>query len=253
VITVVNVTAGGPSGSSAAIEIADKSQLHVDMLVDETQIANVKPGQKTQLTLDALPGITLTGQVAGSDPAGTISQGVVNYLVHVNLDPTTVPVRLDMTANASIILATRENVLAVPNAAIQTGGFGGAGGGTRPGGGQGGFGGQGGAGGASGQGGQGGANVQSGQGVTNTQAAGAQGGQQRVRGPSVLVLRNGQPTSVPVTVGLVTADLTEVSGDLQEGEVVLIITATRPQGTTPGGPGGFGGGGFPGGGRPFGD
>ena len=256
VITVVNVTAGGPTGSGVAIEIADKSQLHVDMLVDETQIANVKPGQKTQLTLDALPGITLTGQVAGSDPAGTISQGVVNYLVHVNLDPTTVPVRLDMTANASIILATRENVLAVPNAAIQTGGGGfagqggggfvGQGGGTRQGG-------QGGANAQSGQavtntqGGQGGANIQSGQAVTNTQGA------QRVRGPMVLVLRNGQPTSVPVTVGLVTTDLTEVSGDLQEGDVVLIITATRPQGTTPGGPGGFGGGGFGGGGRPFGD
>lgn len=246
VVTVINITAGGASGSGAAIELADMSQLHVDVLVDETQIAAVKPGQKTQLTLDALPGITLTGQVTGIDPAGTISQGVVNYNVHVNLDPTDVPVRLDMTANAMIIAETRQNVLAVPNAAIQTGGFGG----NR----------QGGTGGFTGQGGQavtntpGGANVQSGQAVTNTQ--GGQGGQ-RVRGPFVLVLRNGQPVQVQVTVGLATADLTEVSGDLQEGDQVVIITTTRQSTTTtggfPGGGGGFPGGGFPGGGRPFGD
>ena len=249
VVTAINITAGGPSGSSDAIEMADMSQLHVDVLVDETQIETVKPGQKVQLTLDALPGITLTGQVAGSDPAGTISQGVVNYNVHVNLDPTTVPVRLDMTANASIIAATRENVLAVPNAAIRTGGFGGQGG-------QGGFAGQGGGTRQGGQGGQGGfsgqsgANVQSGQTVTNTQ--GGQGGQQRIQGPFVLVIRNGQPVPVQVKVGLATADLTEVSGDLQEGDQVVITTATRPSTTTTGGPGGPGGF-FGGGGRPFGD
>jgi hypothetical protein len=223
------------------------SQLHVDVLVDETQIAGISSGQKTELTLDAMPGITLTGQVTGIDPAGVISQGVVNYTVHVNLDPVTAPVRLDMTANASIILATRNNVLAVPNAAIQTGGFGG---------GQGGFTGQGGGTRPSGQGGQGGANVQSGRAVTNTQSGQAvtnTQGAPRVRGPSVFVIRNGQPTQVQVTEGLVTPDLTEVSGDLQEGDVVLIVTATRTATTGAGGFGGGFGGGFPGGGRPFGD
>jgi len=62
-------------------------------------------------------------------------------------------------------------------------------------------------------------------------------------------------------VGLATTDLTEVSGDLQEGDLVAIITATRQSTTGAGGfpggggfgGGGFPGGGFPGGGRPFGD
>jgi HlyD family secretion protein len=197
-------------------------------LVDETQIAGVKPGQETQLTLDSMPGITLTGKVDSIAPAGTISQGVVNYDVRINLDPAAVPVRIDMTANASIIEATHNNVLAVPNAAIRTGGFAG---GNR-------------------QGGQAGVNVQVGQTVTNTQQNG-QSGQPRIQGPSVLVLRNGQPVPVPVTVGLQTADLTEVSGNLQEGDVVLVLTATRTANAGGGGfPGGFGG--FPGGGR-FGD
>ena len=71
----------------------------------------------------------------------------------------------------------------------------------------------------------------------------------------MIVLRNGQPVPVPVTVGLQTSNLTEVSGDLQEGDVVLIVTATRTANANGNGfpRGGFGGfGGFPGGGR-FGD
>ncbi len=67
--------------------------MHVDVLVDETQIAGVQAGQPVQLTLDALPGITVTGKVDAIDPAGTISQGVVNYNVRVVLDPTDAPVQ----------------------------------------------------------------------------------------------------------------------------------------------------------------
>ncbi len=228
VVTAVNIALGSSGGTSDAIELADNSQLHVNVLVDETQVAGVKPGQETQLTLDSMPGITLTGKVESIDPAGTISQGVVNYNVRVNLDPTTAPVRIDMTANASIVEATHENVLAVPNAAVRTGGFGG---GNR-------------------QGGQAGATIQIGQTGANTQQNG-QGGQQRIQGPSVLVLRNGQPVPVPVTVGLQTADMTEVSGNLQAGDVVLIPTANRTANAGGGNPGGFGGGfgGFPGSGR----
>ncbi len=130
--------------------------------MDETQIARDSDRASTvNLTLDALPGITVTGKVDAIDPAGTISQGVVNYNVRVVLDPTDAPLKLDMTANASIMVKRHENVLAVPTTAIRTGG-------------QGGFG---------GQGGQRTAvkaerQVQGGQPVTNTQ-----GGRQRIYRP----------------------------------------------------------------------
>jgi hypothetical protein len=146
----------------------------------------------------------------------------------VVLDPNDAPLKLDMTTNASIVGETHENVLAVPSTAIRTGGPGG-------------FGGQG------AQRTQGGAAVQGGQPVTSTQ------GTQRIQGPSVLVMKNGQPQTVPVTEGLTVGDLTEISGDIQEGDQVMVITATRPTGGPAGGPPGGFGGGFgegPGGGRP---
>ena len=247
-VTAVSIQSGGTS-SGAAIELVDIGQLHIDVLVDETEINAIKPGQSVNLTLDAMPDITLTGKVDRIDPSGTVAQGVVNYNVRVILDPTDAPVRLDMTANASILGERHENVLAVPTAAIRSfSGQGGAGGqGSFAGqGGQGNFGGQGGFSGR--QNGQGG-NAQSGQGITETQRA------QRVQGPFVLVVVNGQPRPVQVTEGLTAGDLTEVSGDVQEGDEVLV---TLPTGTTNGnnfrGGAFFGGppdGGGPGGPPPF--
>jgi HlyD family secretion protein len=240
IVTAVNMQAGSASGTGAAITIAEVGQLHVDVLVDETQVAMIQPGQTVELTLDAMPDITLTGTVDRIDPAGTVSQGVVNYNVRVNLDPTDAPVRLDMTANANILGERHENVLAVPSTAIRS--FAGQGGVGAQGGfiGQGGFGGQ--------QGGQGNPNVQSGQGVTETQRG--QGGQ-RLQGPFVLVIENGQPRPVQVTEGITAGDLTEVSGDLKEGDEVLVNTPNlqtngdfRP-GAFFGGPGGPPGGGGP--------
>jgi HlyD family secretion protein len=213
--------------------LADTRQLHVDVLVDETLIASVQPGQQVELTLDAAPGITLTGTVERIDPSGTVSQGVVNYNVRVNLDSTEAPVRLDMTANASILGERHENVLAVPSTAVRTGG-------------QGAFGGQGGFAGRSGQGNQGGQNAPQGQ-----SDQGAPGGRQRLTGSFVLMLVNGQPRPVPVTVGLTSGDLTEVSGDLQEGDEVLAGELTLPTGANGARPGMiFGGPGGPQGGGP---
>jgi HlyD family secretion protein len=184
VITAVNILAGGSGGSSAALSIADTSQLHVDVLVDETEIANVQVGQQAEVTLDALTGITLTGAVANIDPSGTVSNGVVNYSVRVNLDPNDAALKLDMTANASLIGERHENVLAVPTTAIRAGR-------------------------ALNQ-----SNVQSGQAVTTTANS------------MVLVIKDGQPRPVPVTVGMTAGDLTEVSGDLQVGDQVVLKTTT---------------------------
>ncbi|HZQ86167.1 MAG TPA: efflux RND transporter periplasmic adaptor subunit [Acidimicrobiales bacterium] len=81
--------------------------------------------------------------------------------------------------------------------------------------------------------------------------------------PTVRVMRNGKPVSVPVEVGLSTESLTEIVVGLREGDVVVtgVVNATTqtPAGGGIGGGGGFtgrggigGGGGGGGGGRGFG-
>lgn len=116
-VTKVNGSAGA-AGSGVAIGLADTSQYHINVLVDETEIAKVQPGQPAEITLDGIPGVTLQGKVARIDPAGALVQGVINYNVQIDLDPSTAPLRLYMTANARIIQALHADVLSVPRAAI---------------------------------------------------------------------------------------------------------------------------------------
>jgi HlyD family secretion protein len=118
VVTQVTAAVGGPS--SGTIVLANDSRLHVGMLVDETQVGQIKPGQAAEVAFDALPTTTVTGTVTLINPAGTVSQGVVNYLVRIDLNPTQDPLKLDMTANGRVILDEHANVLAVPSAAVRT-------------------------------------------------------------------------------------------------------------------------------------
>ncbi len=120
VVTEVNPIAGGPGSGSTTIVLDDTSQNHVDVLVDETEVSQLKVGQKVEVTFDALPDAKVTGTVARINPAGTISNGVVNYTIRVALDPTEAALRTDMTANVSVIIDTHANVLAVPGGAIRS-------------------------------------------------------------------------------------------------------------------------------------
>jgi multidrug efflux pump subunit AcrA (membrane-fusion protein) len=95
--------------------------LYVETQVDESDIATVKLGNQTQVTLDALPGVTLTGKVSAINPVGEVVSGLVKYKVRVDLDKandgTFLP--LGTTANAVIQTKAATATLAVPIAAIQ--------------------------------------------------------------------------------------------------------------------------------------
>ena len=228
-------------------------------------MARIRAGEPVSVTLDALPGVDLSGTVSQIAPVGVTQQGVVNYPVVIALANTPPFVRAGMTANANIIIAESDNVLMVPIRAVKfaagtrTGpggaGFSGAGGGNGGAAGAGsGQGNQAGAGAAGGQFGQGRRGQfgqgQPGQGAPDRGANGAGGFgngagagnfQRRARQATVTVLQNGQEVSVPVQVGLSNDTMTEVVSGLNEGdEVVVNLAGSTAQAGAPGGPGGFG-------------
>jgi HlyD family secretion protein len=108
------VAAGTP-----VIVLIDDSTLHLDVLVDEIDIAQVSEGQPASITLDSLPDTEITGTVTYIAPHATIQGGVVSYLVRITLDPTDAPLRSGMTATAEIVTQTLEDVLLVPNWAVR--------------------------------------------------------------------------------------------------------------------------------------
>lgn len=120
VITAVAVVPGQNVGGSAnPVQISDLNTLQVVTNVSELDRARLKVGQEVQMTLEALPGVNVRGQVASVSPAGVTQQGVVNFPVTiklVNADPAVAP---GMTANLNIIVDQRNDVLLVPNRAIR--------------------------------------------------------------------------------------------------------------------------------------
>jgi HlyD family secretion protein len=108
------VGAGGPG-----IVLVDPSRFHVDVQVDETEVGQIALGQPVLLVADAYPDVTLGGRVTYISDVGQVSQGVVTYIVRVELDPSDLPLRADMSVTATITVAERSDTLLVPTRALR--------------------------------------------------------------------------------------------------------------------------------------
>ncbi len=88
-ITQVNVEGGDEVlNGTVAVQVADPDKFEAEILVSEMDIPNVKTGGQAIVTVDALPGIILSATVTDVAPTATISSGVVNYNVRVEVqDP----------------------------------------------------------------------------------------------------------------------------------------------------------------------
>ena len=116
----VNITRGGSSaGPGGAVLLVDTSRFHIDVSVDEIDIAKLQAGQTVTVSVDALPDTPITGQIDRIAPVATSQAGVVSYQVRINVDPTSAPLRAGMSANVTIVTDTRADVLLVPNWAIR--------------------------------------------------------------------------------------------------------------------------------------
>jgi HlyD family secretion protein len=109
------------STGDLSINLANMDNLYVDGLVDESDIAKVKVGNKVSATLDGVPDITFTGEVTAVNPVGEEVSGLIKYEVHVDIDKvedgTFIP--LGTTANLVIQVKEASKTLAVPITAIQ--------------------------------------------------------------------------------------------------------------------------------------
>lgn len=103
-----------------SVNLADMNHLYVETQVDESDVANVKVGQQAEVTLDAVAGVTLAGQVSAINPVGEVVGGLVKYSVRIDLEPVKdVFLPLGSTANVVIKLSDAQATLAVPIVAIQ--------------------------------------------------------------------------------------------------------------------------------------
>ncbi|PIU56364.1 MAG: hypothetical protein COS87_02390 [Chloroflexi bacterium CG07_land_8_20_14_0_80_45_17] len=105
--------------ANPAICLIDPSEIKMNGVIDEIDISKVKLGQEADIILDALPDKEVKGRVTFISQAGTIQTGVVSYKTIITLENPDEELRDGMSATAEIILDRHENVLLIPNRAIQ--------------------------------------------------------------------------------------------------------------------------------------
>ena len=119
-ITSVDVMAGDRvAPGSPAFRLDDLSSLLVDVFVSEVDINRVQPGQAVNMTFDAILNQTYNGIVKEVSPVGVSLQGVIEFLVTVELSDADKNVKPGMTAAVNIVVDQLENVLLVPNRAVR--------------------------------------------------------------------------------------------------------------------------------------
>jgi multidrug efflux pump subunit AcrA (membrane-fusion protein) len=116
----VTSSSTGTSGSTKVAVVRVNGNPLVTMNVSEIDISKVKIGQKATITFDSLSGKTYTGKVVSVDKVGTVTSGVTSYPVTIKLDTDSSEILPNMSSSADIIIATKDSVLMVPSAAVQT-------------------------------------------------------------------------------------------------------------------------------------
>jgi HlyD family secretion protein len=214
----------------------DLTQMQVIANIDQADIGLVEQAKSVRFSVDAFPGKEFDGKIEQMRLNPVNVQNVVTYNVVIDVDNPEQKLKPGMTANLTITIDERNNVLKVPNSALRF---------TPPrnndssSGAQGQW---------QGQGGQGRRRQQQ-QGDNNSAGGNGNGGENRFAPASAPVLpgqvrvvwvlgQNGKPERRRITVGLSDGSATEVvDGDLREGDMVItgqqISGASRTTNSTP--------------------
>ena len=99
--------------------VNDLSKMQINAAVAEADIGTISEGQEVKFTVDAFPNRTFTGTVRMVRNAATTQQSVVSYATIIDVSNDDLKLKPGMTANVSIIVQQRPNVLRVANGALR--------------------------------------------------------------------------------------------------------------------------------------
>src|SRR5581483_2321504 len=113
----------GSSGSSSAFAtLLDLDHMVIKVGFAEADAGKIAVGQPVTISIDSLTGQALTGTVSEIDTVSTVVSNVVTYNSIIAFDSAPATVKPGMTANVTVITASKDNVIEVPSAAISTSG-----------------------------------------------------------------------------------------------------------------------------------
>jgi HlyD family secretion protein len=97
----------------------DLTKMQIDALVSEADIGGAAVGQSVNFSVDAYPYRTFRGKLSQVRYGAITNQNVINYDCVIAVNNSDLKLLPGMTANVSIIIAERNEVLKIPNAALR--------------------------------------------------------------------------------------------------------------------------------------
>ena len=120
-VTDIGILVGDQvSPSKISFRLDDLSRLLVDVRVSEVDINRINVGQAAILEFDAISNKSYDGVVTEVARYGSVTQGVVEFIVTVQLTNADEDVRSGMTAAVNIVVEELNDVLLVPNRAVRS-------------------------------------------------------------------------------------------------------------------------------------
>ena len=111
------LTAGG--NATQILTLGDLSEMFIEARVDEVDLGRIYVGMPVRVTVDAHRGNVLEGRIDRIAPAGSVdNNGIVTFEVRITVDDPDGLLKPDMTADAKLVIALREDALVLPQRAL---------------------------------------------------------------------------------------------------------------------------------------
>jgi HlyD family secretion protein len=118
--TVILSATNSAGGGTTLVKMADLSQVRARVLITETDIGQISPGLEATVSVDAFPNRPFRGVVEKIEPQAVVEQNVTMFPILVSLPNADGALKPGMNGEVSILIDTREDVIAVPLDAVRT-------------------------------------------------------------------------------------------------------------------------------------
>lgn len=111
---------GGFNSGTEIMSVADLREMIITAHLNQADVIRIKAGQQVDVSVEAVPGLKIKGEVDRIAPQATIRNNLKGFTTQIRLRNLDERVRPGMTANITIPIFSADNVLTIPLAAVFT-------------------------------------------------------------------------------------------------------------------------------------
>jgi HlyD family secretion protein len=118
-VDVGQTVAASMSSPTIFVIAADLTKMQLNATIDESDIGQIRPGQPVTFSVDAYPNTEFSGTVSQVRLQATVVSNVTTYPTIIDVSNPDSKLRPGMTATVRVVVASRPDVLRIPNSALR--------------------------------------------------------------------------------------------------------------------------------------